>query len=161
MSVSDPSNVAAMREALDRIKEAAERERAALDAARKVAKDTAEQYRKLYEKKKEADNQLAELEERYPIVLEQSNVAAMRAALERCNEFFRCDDDNKLRLCTLARKADEATQAALAAPARNCDRFATANDAVEGYIAAHPHDDEPDASTYGSWLFAPAEGGKE
>lgn len=51
---------------------------------------------------------------------------------------------------------------ALAAPARNCDRFQTAKDAVEGYIAAHPHDDEPDASTYGSWLFAPAkEGGAE
>ena len=53
-------------------------------------------------------------------------------------------------------------RAALAAPARNCDRFATANDAVEGYIAAHPQDDEPDASTYGSWLFATAkEGGAE
>ena len=61
------------------------------------------------------------------------------------------------RIAELGRVA----RAALAAPARNCDRFATANDAVEGYIAAHPHDDEPDASTYGSWLFAPAKEGKE
>ena len=43
-----------------------------------------------------------------------SDVAKMRDALERCNELFRCDDDNKSRLCHLARKADEATQAALA-----------------------------------------------
>lgn len=57
----------------------------------------------------------------------------MRDALERCNELFRCDDDNKSRLCNLARKADEAVQAALAAPARNCDRFATERDAWEFY----------------------------
>ena len=63
---------------LDRIEAAVKREREALDAARKVAKDTAEQYRKLYEKKKEADNQLVELEERYPLILEQSNAAALR-----------------------------------------------------------------------------------
>lgn len=147
----------------DRIEAAAERERAALDAARKVAKDTAEQYRKLYEKKKEADNQLAELEERYPIVLEQSNAAAMREALERCNEFFRCDDDNKLRLCTLARKADEATQAALAAPARNCDRYATAKDALDAFIREKEIKsadvDNMNLRDFFDWLFAPANGG--
>lgn len=49
------------------------------------------------------------------------NASAMREALMKCNEFFRCDDDNRPLLCNLARKADEATQAALSAPARNCD----------------------------------------
>ena len=80
------------------------------------------------------------------------NAAALREALEK---IARWDDGIGADISNIAR-------AALAAPARNCDRFATANDAVKGYIAAHPHDDEPDASTYGSWLFAPAaEGGEE
>ena len=100
------------------------------------------------------------------------NAAAMREALERCNELFRFDDDNKSRLCHLARKADEATRAALAAPARNCDRFQTAAEAVAAFADhlrawenAHGiHSEYPDhpvqvpAGAF-AWLFAPAEGG--
>lgn len=86
------------------------------------------------------------------------NAAAMRDALENAISVFRDDLPTPRDIS----RAFAAANAALAAPARNCDRFATANDAVKGYIAAHPHDDEPDASTYGSWLFAPAaEGGEE
>lgn len=50
---------------------------------------------------------------------------------------------------------------ALAAPARNCDRpeCRTEEGASATYIAEHPHAVEPDASTYGSWLLATAEGG--
>lgn len=98
------------------------------------------------------------------------NAAAMREALERCNELFRCDDDNKSRLCNLARKADEATRTALAAPARNCDRFKTAVEAMEewnkypqsryGGCRVCPHGDtnmvSPSHLTLAEWLFVPA-----
>lgn len=93
--------------------------------------------------KREVESALASTPE------QPSNAAALREALEK---IARWDDGIGADISNIAR-------AALAAPARNCDRFATANDAVKGYIAAHPHDDEPDASTYGSWLFATAEGG--
>jgi hypothetical protein len=96
------------------------------------------------------------------------NAAALRAALEGiegdCRVLDRKDMWEEEGECYYEAMRDirEKVNAALSAPARNCDRFATANDAVEGYIAAHPHDEEPDASTYGSWLFAPAkEGGAE
>ena len=82
-----------------------------------------------------------------------ANAAAMRAALEKISNM--AEVYPRIPRSAFANTA----RAALAAPARNCDRFATANDAVEGYIAAHPYDDEPDASTYGSWLFAPAKKG--
>ena len=88
------------------------------------------------------------------------NTLKMRAALERCNELFRCDDDNKSRLCHLARKADEATQAAFSAPARNCDRpFRSTNEAIGAYVGERgdgPHLGYCDAI---KWALAPAEGG--
>lgn len=96
------------------------------------------------------------------------NAAAMRKALERCNELFRCDDDNKSRLCHLARKADEATQAALSAPARNCDRFKTLDEAREAFQDLRGHkiladvelwDSMDEAGALVRWLFATAEGG--
>lgn len=83
------------------------------------------------------------------------NVTAMREALESCLNFIvRIDRAFNPLMQSLLEDAVAKAKAALAAPPRNCDRFATANDAVEAYIAAHPHGDEPDASTYGSWLFA-------
>jgi hypothetical protein len=97
------------------------------------------------------------------------NAAAMREALERCNELFRCDDDNKSRLCNLARKADEATQAALAAPPRNCDRpeCATAEGAISA-LRANPcanHDfckEQLDCAECATrWLIAQAKKGGE
>lgn len=84
------------------------------------------------------------------------NAAALRTALDRISQMCGVGP-NEVSAIAIGHICDRA----LAAPARNVDRFATANDAVEGYIAAHPHDYEPDASTYGSWLFAPAEGGAE
>lgn len=106
------------------------------------------------------------------LLVNAGNAAAFRAALENVERVARfCAETPRFTsgYPTDAARADvlysrivelgRVARAALAAPARNCDRFATANDAVEGYIAAHPHDDEPDASTYGSWLFAPAQEG--
>lgn len=89
------------------------------------------------------------------------NAAALREALEKCNELFRCDDDNKSRLCNLARKADEATQAALAAPARNCDRFQTEEEAYAAFMGLFDHFKGERHYQYCRWLFAPAEGGAE
>ena len=110
---------------------------------------------RLQEALEKAEHRIAELE-RAP-----GNAAALREALRECrDELYEIQGMSELddtRIALLRQKSN----AALGAPARNVDRFATANDAVEGYIAAHPHDDEPDASTYGSWLFAPAKEGKE
>lgn len=44
-------------------------------------------------------------------------------------------------------------KAALAEPARNCDRFRNETEAEDAYIKEHPHEDEPDANTYGAWLL--------
>lgn len=100
------------------------------------------------------DNDARQIADAVERVCALCNAAAMREALK---EIISATYDID-RGCPDYRNI---ARAALAAPPRNCDRFATANDAVEGYIAAHPHDDEPDASTYGSWLFAPAQEEKE
>ena len=134
----------------DRIEAAAERER----------KETKEYFEKLHDgpsmvcTAKDCQVRNALGAEAHP----SGNAAALREALAElkstvCEYITDCLVQLDARLDAACAKA----RAALAAPARNCDRFATANDAVKGYIAAHPHDDEPDASTYGSWLFAPAE----
>ena len=53
-------------------------------------------------------------------------------------------------------------RAALSAPARNCDRFATVDDAKRAYIAERGHVfiwDGDSSERFERWLFAPAEGG--
>ena len=54
-------------------------------------------------------------------------------------------------------------ESALAAPARNCDRFATWKDAWDAFAAAYFGPTDPGEMEYyfGVWLFAPAEGGGE
>jgi hypothetical protein len=55
------------------------------------------------------------------------------------------------------------SRAALAAPARNCDRFATEDEAREAYWAYRDpleFNDKPFVAIT-EWLFAPAEGGKK
>lgn len=86
-----------------------------------------------------------------------SNAAMIREAVEKLAGM-----GNRHQSCE-ACFADrgKVARAALAEPPRNCDRFKTANDAVAAYIAEHPYEDEPDASTYGAWLFATAKGGAE
>lgn len=93
-----------------------------------------------------------------------SNAVALRAALEWVAEFVELgvDDEYGVDGQNLTIAAEKA-RAALAAPARNCDRpeCRTEEGASATYIAEHPHAVEPDASTYGSWLLATAEGGAE
>lgn len=105
------------------------------------------------------DNDVRQIADAVERVCAPCNAAVTREALMKAKLYFdHRGEGTNLDDAVMAIDAITSIYAALAAPPRNCDRFATANDAVEGYIAAHPHDDEPDASTYGSWLFATAEG---
>ena len=102
------------------------------------------------------------------------NAAAMRDALEWAAQFVELGVDDELgadgqNLTTAA----EMARAALSAPARNCDRFQTAEEAVAAFADhlrawenAHGiHSEYPDhpvqvpAGAF-AWLFAPAEGGR-
>lgn len=94
------------------------------------------------------------------------NAAAMRAALENARSKFihikKCADEGEVsrkKLAILCEFVSQEIAAALTAPPRNCDRpeCRTEEGASATYIAEHPHAEEPDASTYGSWLLAPAE----
>lgn len=95
------------------------------------------------------------------------NADKMRDALEEqlryWNAHVRTRDEEEMR---------KRTEAALAAPARNCDRFATAEEAVaafadhlraweneHGVLSEYPdHTVQVPAGAF-AWLFAPAEGG--
>ena len=109
--------------------------------------------------------------------LKGSNAAAMREALvrmcnpdEACDNFYGPDEmDETCRRCTRNPFDDVevdgdascpllAARAALAAPARNCDRFATAEEAIRAFAEKWDGDDHPDFGLFGRWLFAPAEG---
>ena len=86
------------------------------------------------------------------------NAAAMREALR--------DSSALLAVVHGDEYADEITRqldantAALAAPARNCDRFATADEARRAFESAHSHGIVRNLYTAAfDWLFAPAEGG--
>jgi hypothetical protein len=87
------------------------------------------------------------------------NVAAMHKALEWVADVG-VEDDYGADGQNLAIAAEKA-RAALAAPARNCDRFATEDEAREAYWAYRDpleFNDKPFVSIT-EWLFAPAEGG--
>ncbi len=95
------------------------------------------------------------------------NAAAMREALERIVQI--CHD---LEPLFTPHAIQQHAEAALAAPARNCDRFATAEEAVaafadhlrawenaHGICSEYPdHAVRVPAGAF-AWLFAPAEGG--
>ena len=98
------------------------------------------------------------------------NAAVMRAALERALKWW-TEKGNILE----REAAFKQIRAALAAPARNCDRFATAVGAMEEWekypqsrykgCRVCPHGDtsmvSPSHLTLAEWLFAPAKGGAE
>ena len=77
------------------------------------------------------------------------NAAAMRAALVSVKE--------KLSGWWEWLEVEDAVEAALAAPARNCDRFATADEARKAFEAAHSRGIVRNLYTEAfDWLFAPA-----
>lgn len=89
------------------------------------------------------------------------NAAALRVALENARSKFihikKCADEGEVsrkKLTILCEFVSQEIAAALAAPARNCDRFATELDARLAWKReAHCKGD------YRYWLFATAEGG--
>ena len=88
--------------------------------------------------------------------LAPGNAAAMRAALE----FVR----DTVLVGWRFPEARERVVAALAAPARNCDRYATVEDAKRAYIAERGHVfiwDGDSSERFERWLFATAAGGAE
>ena len=94
------------------------------------------------------------------------NAAAMRDALEHATRFasflsLHLEPDSELRKAAVAWLVER--NAALAAPARNCDRYATAEDAVCAWHDAHPDSEHPNWRALAAWLFDPAaqEGGAE
>ena len=101
---------------------------------------------------------------------EQGNVAAMREALEElmkftcnsCNERF-CEEDieeeDGTRYCSPCNAIIKARNA-LSAPARNCDRFATKEDAYDEFMGG-ADSVVGDHWRFAEWLFAKAEGGAE
>jgi len=83
-----------------------------------------------------------------------SNAAAIREAMHQLSENLLnriagvCPNLTDEGLLLLAEKA-------LAAPARNCDRFSTAEEAYAAWM------EDNSLMAICDWLFAPAEGGKE
>jgi len=103
------------------------------------------------------------------------NAAAMRAALENARSKFihikKCADEGEVsrkKLTILCEFVSQEIAAALAAPPRNCDRFATLGEAREAFQDLRGHkiladvelwDSMDEAGALVRWLFAPAEGG--
>lgn len=90
------------------------------------------------------------------------NAAAQREALEWAAQFVELGVDDDLgadgqNLTTAA----EMARAALAAPARNCDRFQTEEEAYAAFMGLFDHFKGERHYQYCRWLFAPAEGGAE
>lgn len=93
------------------------------------------------------------------------NAAAMREALERIVGWCEgCHADTCETVCRpgLTSESIHAALAALAAPARNCDKFATADDARDAAKKEFANTmllDDRQLRALVRWLFAPAEGG--
>lgn len=129
---------------------------AAVNRMRDAYCDLCQRFQEALEK---AERRIAELE-RAP-----GNAAAMRETLEWILGFgyvvdgeFRFPDTNMVK---------QQVDAALAAPARNCDRFATLDEARRAFQDLRGHKILADVELMGQhgqaglvrWLFAPAEGG--
>lgn len=108
---------------------------------------------------------------------ETGNVAAMRKALEMaknaiCHQFrYNCQSLGSTTsniqancgnvICAMRRicEAKTAINNALAAPPRNCDKFADDESAWKAYVAEHGGESEfgepggPDPAEYPTWLF--------
>lgn len=124
---------------------------------------------RLQEALEKAERRIAELE-RAP-----GNAAAMREALESAHRTLKlvCEHAGEFVQPRLAEEiihSGAAVELALAAPARNCDRFKTLDEAREAFQDLRGHkiladvelwDSMDEAGALVRWLFAPAEGGKK
>ncbi len=100
---------------------------------------------------------LARLEEEYSRC---RNAAAMREALLKArNTLVLYSRDMKPRYQAEVGFMVDTCDAALAAPARNCDRYATLGDALRTWSEARAR--FGNGQSFDEWLFAEAEGGAE
>ena len=87
------------------------------------------------------------------------NAAAMRETLRLCREEF-CDTCENSKPCKLKCVHVGIIDRALAAPARNCDRFEDAPSAYADFVVPWKLDghldDIPTLQDFANWLFAPA-----
>ena len=92
------------------------------------------------------------------------NAAALREALMKAKLYFdHRGEGTNLDDARMAIDAIISIDAAFAAPARNCDRFATEDEARDAYWAYREpleFNNKPFVAIT-EWLFVPAEGGKE
>lgn len=90
------------------------------------------------------------------VMLTHGNAAAMREAVEKVIEILNREWDAH-RETSAMWEIQEICTAALAAPARNCDRFSSVKEAAMAFAAEvkdkpHPCPD----FTFSAWLFVPA-----
>ena len=116
------------------------------------------------------DNDARQLAVAVERVCQIGNAAALREALEWVAAFSSddyVDDEYSVDGENLQRAAERA-RAALAAPARNCDRFTNWHDAMRdeyftrstpGNVKGYPYGDDKRWREFCDWLFATAEGG--
>lgn len=148
-----------LRSYADRIDAAAERERV------EIRRDAEIEWTRIGYDERKAE------EKRAP-----GNAAAMRAALERAVDAIETmcalyDEEHTSAVAIGAKwKHEDMTEvvailasarAALSAPARNCDRLETHNEAKAAFLRSYFGPTEPEfvEDAFARWAFAPAEGG--
>ena len=96
------------------------------------------------------------------------NAARMREALVKADAAFRRISqsawfiDANFSETKEVMDAGDAVTSALSAPPRNCDRFATLDDARNAFFADYVPDETCSSATaFAIWLFAEAKGGAE
>jgi hypothetical protein len=88
--------------------------------------------------------------------LQVGNAAKMREALRKCDNYLDIGDAG---LCASeVRAMYEVMQEALSAPARNCDLYATDDEAYQAYLKVMENTPEEERVYFESWLFAEAKG---
>jgi len=121
------------------------------------------------------DNDARQLAEAVERVCAPCNAAVMRAALEKAHNNIKKAREFiawQTREDELLMKAQQEIKTALAAPAKNCDRFQTGDrltdavSALNAYANEEEHEpvrrwNESDWRRFLDWLFAPAKEGKE
>ena len=130
----------------DRIRDYADRIEAAAERERGIARDLG--------RIDEQSDQMERAANTIARSLNPGNASAMREALERLASWDASCPDTELH---------KITTAAIAAPARNCDRFETADEAEREYCrkAFFAGYEDPVVRAAFRWAFAPAEGGAE
>ena len=84
------------------------------------------------------------------------NAAAMREALLRCDAIAQLPE---IREYIIVKEMRNLIKGALTAPPRNCDRFATLDDARNAFFADYVPDETcSSANAFAIWLFDEAKG---